>query len=424
LDAEALKTRLSHVLDTFVAFAGVPHRPSSTIRIPPGAAVPFGVAEYDGSAESVLHVQHPGSGSESPLSALYVPLGAPWAAPLFSMKLTHCNDGHSILGVALSHLAGDGESLWALVEMLAEIPASIGALGGGPSRGRADGGDSSNRRKSGALLGMVRGRFTAKLPASSVGVSPLRPVSSHVVTALFPVPTRLIEHIKHLAVTMASEGSVGVSPFGATYASTGDILTALAWSLFREALPVDVQNDYTLSATVSLRGGNGGLPLIHAGGLVGNAVFSTYVDPVVDGFDALGLNATEVSRAALAIRSRLLEWRASVGGLLELASGDDFNPMEHEALALPCKPIFNVTSWAGAPTRVALKKVDGATVTPAALSGSTLSADPTIAESPPYRGYVMPLVDGDDTRAFQLLCPSGRLAWLRQRWEAFALPHL
>lgn len=404
LDDKELQKRLSIVLQAFGAFSGEPDLPSSSIKVSATSTVPFVLAKCDAPAEVAIAMQHPGNKGSTVLSHIYCPIGVPWKAPLFSVKLTLCSNGHSILAFALSHLAGDGEALWTLIRMLdtqigcSELCKSATA--------------SCNDRKSVALLGMSRGMYVAKLPKSlhfEVRDEPL-------VTALFVVPSTLIEHVKDL-VLASVETEETDSGQHATYVSTVDIMTSMAWMLFREAQPGDMKNCYTLSVTISLRRPKA-LPSIHSCGVVGNAVFSVYVDPQ-DGYETHTLDVVSVASAARAIRSKILQWRTSVRSILQRVQDPDFDPNSYPELELPTARIFNVTSWADAPTDISLQTVEGVTATPIGIRGSTLSGDPSILESPPYRGYVMPRAHESETRNIQLLCPVRQHAWLCQRWEKF-----
>ena len=146
VDPNALSARLSRALDTFVALTATPDREAKQLVIHPGGTIPLAVAESGESTERVLNMD---GSSGVVLSAQYEQLGAPWCGPLFTVKLTHCADGGSVLGMAMSHLAADGETLWAIADMLAN-DAGEDAAWPAPRMPIQD------ERRRGAVLGMAK----------------------------------------------------------------------------------------------------------------------------------------------------------------------------------------------------------------------------------------------------------------------------
>jgi hypothetical protein len=145
VDPDALCHRLARALDTFVALTATPDCEAKQLVVHPGGTVPFALAESGESTERVLNMEAP----SVVLSAQYEQLGAPWCAPLFTIKLTHCGDGGSVLGMAMSHLAADGETLWAIADMLAN-DACDDAVWPAPRVPVRD------ERRRGAVLGMAK----------------------------------------------------------------------------------------------------------------------------------------------------------------------------------------------------------------------------------------------------------------------------
>lgn len=165
VDPGALRARLSRALDTFVVMTGTPDRDANQLVIHPGSTVPFTVAESGDAIDRVLNMEAPGTA----LPPQYEPLGGPWCGPLLSVKLTHC-DGGSVLALAMSHLVADGETLWAIAEMLSN-DALDDTVWPAPRTPIMD------ERRGGAVLGMAKQWIAAYPTPPAPAIANLKPLS-------------------------------------------------------------------------------------------------------------------------------------------------------------------------------------------------------------------------------------------------------
>ena len=458
----SLRTSLSKALDQFPVLLCHADRETASLAIPTWPAAPgvaLVTARTDLTADQLNQLQHSYAGPCQGLSPLYEAMPpSPWKSSLLTLKATHTSDFKTVVAVAMSHVAGDVQSLAMFIQAWGEL-----GLGGSVTA-------ASNDRAHGDTVGMASVP-NAYDPARLLvpGTVPERP-QFRVVS--WKIAAGTLAAIKRQAAAFVAAAGLAAaaagSPGAGSWVSTNDVVSAIAWILQRRLHTGTDANEFSFECAFTLRGA-GDVKTLGDGGVFGNCVTAAKTEPLTN----CGAACADVYEAAFGIRRSISQLREGIVDHLikarrssslmfqaeeERKAGSFCSPSsappgslaenpehrteaEHEqggpdvdedvgdddggddgvvAQALPNKR-FSVTAWNSIPVSdFRFAGSNGTAVDVARFEGSTVSYSGTEAPAPcgtRMGAYILPVLGDRGARRLQLLLPARQAAEATRRFK-------